>query len=89
MHEMGWRIAETHWRRGYATEAARATLDWAWATLPVETIAAWTTAANRGSWRVMERLGMARTRALDFTRPGHAPDDPLGAMRVYTIGRPE
>ena len=88
MHEMGWRIAEAYWGRGYATEAARATLDWAWATLPVTTIAAWTTAQNRASWRVMERLGMTRAPELDFIRPGHAPGDPLGAMRVYTIARP-
>ena len=87
MHEMGWRIAEAYWGRGYATEAARATLDWAWAHLPVETIAAWTTAGNRKSSAVMERLGMARTPELDFVRPGHAPGDPLGAMVVYTIGR--
>lgn len=88
MHEMGWRIAEAHWGRGYASEAARATLDWAWRTLPMVTVAAWTTAGNRKSWRVMERLGMTRTPELDFVRPGHAADDPLGAMRVYTIERP-
>jgi RimJ/RimL family protein N-acetyltransferase len=88
MHEMGWRIAESHWGRGYATEAAQATLDWAWATLPVTTIAAWTTAGNRKSWRVMERLGMARAPQLDFTRSDHAPDDPVAAIRVYTIARP-
>lgn len=88
MHEMGWRIAEAHWGRGYASEAARATLDWAWERLPAETIAAWTTAGNRRSWRVMERLGMGRAPSLDFIRPGHAADDPLGAMRVYTIARP-
>lgn len=88
MHEMGWRIAEAYWGRGYATEAAQATLDWAWAHLPVETIAAWTTAGNRKSWAVMERLGMVRAPELDFIRPGHAADDPLGAMVVYTIARP-
>jgi len=88
MHEMGWRIAEAYWGRGHATEAAQATLDWAWAHLPVETIAAWTTAGNRKSWAVMERLGMARTPELDFHHPGYAADDPLGAMVVYTIGRP-
>jgi RimJ/RimL family protein N-acetyltransferase len=88
LHEMGWRIAEAHWGRGFATEAARATLDWAWRSLPMPTVAAWTTAGNRKSWRVMERLGMARTPGLDFVRPGYAASDPLGAMRVYTIARP-
>lgn len=88
IHEMGWRIAEPYWGRGYATEAAQATLDWAWACLPIETIAAWATAGNRKSWRVMERLGMTRTPELDFIRPGHAAEDPLGAMMVYTVERP-
>jgi RimJ/RimL family protein N-acetyltransferase len=89
MHEMGWRIAEAHWGCGYATEAARATLDWAWASLSVTVIAAWTTEGNRASWRVMERLGMVRAPELDFVRPGHAPNDPLAAIRVYTITRPD
>jgi hypothetical protein len=31
---------------------------------------------------------MGRAPSLDFIRPGHAADDPLGAMRVYTIARP-
>lgn len=88
MHEVGWRIAEPYWGRGFATEAARATLDWAWAHLPVTVIAAWTTARNGKSWAVMERLGMTRTPELDFIRPGHAAGDPLGAMIVYTIRRP-
>jgi RimJ/RimL family protein N-acetyltransferase len=89
MHEIGWRIAEAYWGRGFATEAARASLAWAWAHTAAETIGAWTTAANRRSRRVMERLGMVRTPRLDFIRPGHADDDPLGAMRVYTLARPQ
>jgi hypothetical protein len=34
---------------------------------------------------VIERLGMARTPPLDFVRPGPLADEPLGAIRVYTI----
>jgi len=88
MHEMGWRVGEAHWGHGYAVEAARATLDWAWASLPVSLIAAWTTAGNLGSRRVMERIGMVRAPALDFTRPGHKVADPLGAMLVHVKARP-
>ena len=51
-------------------------------------VAAWTSVGNTRSWGLMERLGMARTPALDFHHPKYAEDDPDGAMIVYTIARP-
>jgi len=83
MHEAGWRIAETRWGRGYAREAAEASLAWAWANTPAKTIAAWTSKANVPSWKLMERLGMARRPDLDFRHP-----DGSGPLLVYAIARP-
>ena len=53
--EIGWRLREDAWGQGYATEAARACLDWAWANLDVDRIISITVPANKGSWSVMER----------------------------------
>ena len=74
--EIGWRLAYENWGRGYAAEAARATLDFAFGQLELDEVVSFTAPANRRSWRVMERLGMRRTEADDFQHPalpeGHA-----------------
>lgn len=85
--EIGWRIAERHWGRGIAREAASASMAWGWANTDRARICAWTTTANRPSWGLMLRLGMVRRADLDFHHPFYAADDPFGAMIVYAIDR--
>lgn len=82
--ELGWRFGAAHWGRGYAREAAEATIAWSWANLDAPLLAAWTTIENRSSWGLMERLGMARRPDLDF----HRTDDPGQPLIVYTLERP-
>ena len=86
--EIGWRLAHHAWGRGYAREAAVASIDWAWAALDVPRIVAMTVAANTASWRLMQRLGMTRRFDLDFEHPAIAVDDPLRPHIVYEIARP-
>jgi RimJ/RimL family protein N-acetyltransferase len=68
-YEVGWRLARHAWGRGYAQEAARATLDWAWAHRAMPTIVAITVPDNRASWTLMERIGMTRRAEDDFEHP--------------------
>jgi RimJ/RimL family protein N-acetyltransferase len=72
--EIGWRIAPAHQRHGYAEEAARAALAEGFGRLGLTEIVAFTIPANEPSWRLMEKLGMARDG--DFEHPnlpaGHA-----------------
>ena len=86
--EIGWRLRSDVWGRGYAREAAFASLDWGWANLAVDRIIAITTPGNANSWRLMERLGMRRRHDLDFAHPAVAPDDPLSPHITYEILRP-
>ncbi|MGD9933804.1 MAG: GNAT family N-acetyltransferase [Dehalococcoidia bacterium] len=58
--EMGYGFRVERWGQGYATEAARAVLDWLFEAMAMEKVMARADAANQGSWRVMERLGMER-----------------------------
>lgn len=88
MPEIGWRIAEAHWGRGYAREAAEASIAWGWAHLGAPAIGSWTTIENRTSWGLMERLGMTRRPDLDFHHQGYPPGDPVGAQIVYLLERP-
>ena len=49
-----------YWGRGYATEAARALLDYGFGELDLHRVYATCRPANVASWRVMEKLGMRR-----------------------------
>ena len=73
-HEIGWLVREDRWRMGYAHEAMRAVVDWAFATIGAAQIVALTCEANEGSRRLMEKLGMARRPDLDFTDPAMPPE---------------
>ena len=61
--ELGWALRKDAWGRGYATEAARACLDWAFASLPAPYLTAMIQPDNKPSIRVACRLGMSPLRA--------------------------
>jgi RimJ/RimL family protein N-acetyltransferase len=67
--EIGWRLAAEHWGRGYATEAARAALAFAFGEARLEEVVSFTVPENVRSRRVMERIGMTRSPADDFDQP--------------------
>jgi RimJ/RimL family protein N-acetyltransferase len=86
--EIGWRLARGVWGRGYATEAAAASLSWAWTYLDVPSIAAVTVPANARSRRLIERLGMVRVAGGDFDHPDLDAGHPLRRHQLYRIARP-
>lgn len=65
--EISWRVAIQHRGRGYAAEAAEATLADGFARLGLKAIVANTALLNRASRRVMERIGMRY--AFEFDHP--------------------
>ena len=74
-HEIGWLICENRWRMGYAYEAMRSVVDWAFTSIGVPHLAALTSEGNVGSWRLMEKLGMERRKDLDFSDPSFSPEN--------------
>lgn len=56
--EVGWTLGRAHWGSGFATEAARAALDWAWHEFDGDRIVSVITAENERSTAVAKRLGM-------------------------------
>lgn len=56
--ELGYWLASEAWHHGYATEAARATVTFGFRELQLARIHANVLAGNRGSARVLEKLGM-------------------------------
>jgi RimJ/RimL family protein N-acetyltransferase len=86
--EIGWRLAADHWGRGYATEGARAALDFAWRTLKLPEVVSMTVPANLRSRRVMEKIGMSYSPQEDFLHPMLAADHPLAMHVLYRIQHP-
>ncbi len=70
--ELGYRLNPAAWGRGYATEGARALIHMGFTELGVRRVVASTDAANIGSWRVMEKLGMTRVGTKRVPIPGAA-----------------
>ncbi|MED3329797.1 GNAT family N-acetyltransferase [Bacillus thuringiensis] len=63
--EIGYGFIEKYWNQGYATEAVRELIDWAFKTGEVETIIAETLLDNYSSIRVLEKLHMKRVNATE------------------------
>lgn len=83
--EVGWRLGAEFWGHGYASEAARAALDFGFDQLRLDEIVAFTTERNVRSRRVMERLGMTRDARDDFEHPDVPADDPRRPHVLYRI----
>jgi RimJ/RimL family protein N-acetyltransferase len=67
--EVGWRLARSAWRQGYATEAAWASLVFGFEEADLEEIVSFTSTVNLRSRAVMERVGMTHDPADDFDHP--------------------
>ncbi len=69
--EVGYHFRRDHWGHGYATEAARACMDYAFERLNVEKIISLILAENLPSRRVAERNGMTVERQVMFHELPH------------------
>jgi RimJ/RimL family protein N-acetyltransferase len=87
-NEIGWRLSFESWGRGYATEGAKAALDFAFNELKWSEVVAFTAATNLRSQRVMQRLGMTYDPADDFEHPKLDPSHPLRHYVLYRIHNP-
>ena len=85
--EVAWRLVRAYWGRGYATEAAKAALDYGFGEVGLGEIVALTVPANQRSCRVMERLGMTRSPQDDFDHP-RLPEGPLRRHVLYRLRNP-
>lgn len=62
--EIGFAFLERFWGKGYAYESASAVMDYARTSLELKRIAATTAPGNRGSIRVLEKLGLRFERTI-------------------------
>jgi RimJ/RimL family protein N-acetyltransferase len=85
--EIAWRLERSSWGHGFATEAARECLRFAFETLALAEVVAFTVPANHRSLAVMERLGMRRDAGGDFEHPRLPPGHPLRPHVLYRLAR--
>jgi len=85
--EIGWRIATDHWKKGYATEGAKAALDYAFNILNKDKVVSFTATVNKPSQAVMERLEMRKVKY--FNHPKLPDEHALQKHVLYEIYHPK
>lgn len=79
--EVGWGIARQHWGKGYATEGAIATIDWAFDAHGWTEVIHCIEAANTNSQAVAKRLGSTNVRQAMLPPPMSVMVDCWGQTR--------
>lgn len=85
--EVGWRLARSAWGKGYATEAARASVAHGFGPVGLDEIVAMVVPGNVRSQGVMRKLGMTRDEAADFDHPFVPEDSPVRRHRLYRLSK--
>jgi len=84
--DIGWRLKQAAWGKGFATEGAKACLTFAFEEMNLEAVYSVCSLINIKSERVMKKIGMQKE--LEFKHPvlGNFPD--LEPCALYVIERP-
>ena len=85
--EIGWRLSSNHWGQGFATEGAKAVLDYAFRELKMPEIVSFTAAGNAKSIRVMQKIGLQHNETDDFDHPKLDDESPLKRHVLYRLSR--
>ncbi|NBV06842.1 MAG: N-acetyltransferase [Proteobacteria bacterium] len=87
--EIGWRLGFKYWGKGYAVEAAKASLKIGFENFGLKEIVSFTTIKNSRSIAVMEKIGMKRDLKGDFSHPKLPLDHPNSKHVLYKISAPK
>jgi RimJ/RimL family protein N-acetyltransferase len=82
--EVGWIVGRPYWGNGYATEAGRAAMDYAFLTQPVDRIISTINPANAASQRVAKKLGETQGERRELPIRGK-----ILVVDIWSIGRDE
>ncbi|MDF3054985.1 MAG: hypothetical protein K0Q74_892 [Gammaproteobacteria bacterium] len=83
--EVGWRLGSQYWGKGYATEGARAALDYGFKKCGLKEIVSVTVPANIRSIRVIQKIGLRHEVNGDFAHPKLPLDHPLSQHVLYRL----
>ena len=86
--EIGWRLAKRYWGKGYVTEAALASLAYAFNERGEDEVVSFAVHNNHRSTSVMQRIGMVNDPKRDFDHPKVPDSHPqLKRHMLYTISK--
>lgn len=83
--EIGWRLAPVFWGKGFALEAAREVMRFAFTELLLDELVSFTAVGNKRSFGLMERLGMEREKEFELLL--FPPDDSKRHSYLYKLTR--
>jgi len=66
--DIGFRFFKKHWNKGFATESAKACIDYGFEKLNLKTIVGRAMEANIASIKVLEKIGMNYINTIDFEK---------------------
>ncbi|MBW3058684.1 N-acetyltransferase [Spiroplasma poulsonii] len=81
--EIGWRLKQSAWGQGFATEAAQGCLNYAKNNLNFQTVYSFTSIFNQRSENVMKKLGMSKTK--EFNHPNLTKTNWLSKHVLYQL----
>ncbi len=84
--EIGWRLSRHYWGKGYAIEAADATLKFAFDILQLNEVVSFTSVLNTKSLAVMKKLNMVDEKQ-NFEHPNIPIDHKLRKHVLYKISK--
>lgn len=87
--EIGWRLSSKHWGQGFATEGAKAVLDYAFRELKIPEIVSFTAEGNAKSVKVMQKIGLRHNENDDFDHQKLDDTNPLKRHVLYRLNRQE
>lgn len=65
-YELGYRFIEKHWGKGYASEAGKAFVDYAFNEIKAEKLHAFADAGNENSRKILEKLGFHFVNSFEY-----------------------
>jgi ribosomal-protein-alanine N-acetyltransferase len=65
-YEIGYRFIEKHWGKGYATEAGKAFINYAFNEMKADAVYAYADAGNENSRRILEKLGLHYVNSFEY-----------------------
>ncbi|MBS4535120.1 GNAT family N-acetyltransferase [Clostridium sp. D2Q-14] len=83
--EIGWRLDDRFWNKGYATEGAIKCLEYGFKVLGLNKIYSFTSQLNKPSINVMKKIGLKEQGS--FFHPSIEADNPLRLHVLYEIDK--
>lgn len=65
-YEIGYRFIEEYWGKGYATEAGKAFVEYAFSVMKIDALYAYANAGNENSRKILEKLGLRYVNSFEY-----------------------